>query len=97
MSIDTDLAIDLRKKGKTWKELAAEFQTTVYLLRKELTAAGIRHWKRYTDGGRYAPKLLSNHNLQRMKRLKAAGATWKELSKLTGIDPTRLERYVNHH
>ena len=97
MNLDLDLAIDLRKQGKTWRELASEFNTTVYLLRKELTAAGKKHWKRYTDGGRYAPKLLTPHQLQRMKRLKEAGATWKELSKLTGIDPTRLERYVNHH
>lgn len=97
MNIDPDLVMDMRKQGKSWNELAAEFRTSIYLLRKELTAAGKKHWKRYTDGGRFAPKLLSPHQLQRMKRLKAAGATWKELSKLTGIDPTKLERYVNHH
>lgn len=97
MNIDADLAIDMCKQGMTWKSLAAEFHTTVYLLRKELTAAGKKHWKRYTDGGRYAPKLLTPHQLQRMKRLKAAGATWKELGRLMNIDPTRLERYVNHH
>lgn len=97
MSIDLDLVMDMRKQGATWRTLAEEFRTTVYLLRKELTAAGKKHWKRYTDGGRFAPKLLSAHQLQRMKRLKAAGATWKELGKLMDIDPTRLERYVNHH
>jgi len=97
MNIDLDLVMDKRKQGKSWGALAAEFCTTAYRLRKELTAAGKKHWKRYTDGGRFAPKLLSDHQLSRMKRLKAAGATWKELSKLTSIDPTRLERYVNHH
>lgn len=97
MNIDPDLVMDMRKQGKSWNELAAEFCTTVYRLRKELTAAGKQHWRRYTDGGRFSNRLLSPYQLQRMKRLKAAGATWKELSKLTGIDPTRLERYVNHH
>lgn len=95
MNIDPDLVMDMRKQGKSWNELAAEFRTSIYLLRKELTASGKKHWKRYTDGGRYATNLLSHYQLQRMKRLKAAGATWKELSKLTGIDPIRLERYVN--
>jgi len=97
VNIDLDLVMDMRKQGKSWGALAAEFCTTAYRLRKALTAAGKKHWKRYTDGGQYAPKLLSNHQLARMKRLKAAGATWKELGKLTSIDPVKLERYVNHH
>lgn len=93
MNIDTDLAIDLRRRGLPWHEVAAQVGATVYYVRQALTEAGIRHWRRYHGG----PPLLSKHKLEKMKRLKAAGATWKELGRITGIDPTTLERYVKAH
>lgn len=94
--IDTELAIDLRKRGLPWYVVAEHCKSTIYLVRRALSAAGITHWKRYQTGERYN-RLLTPHALSRVKRLKAAGATWKELGRITGIDPGKLQRYVNRH
>jgi hypothetical protein len=91
--IDTDLAIDLRKKGEPWHAVARQCGSTAYLVRKALSVAGFRWWKRYQDG----PKLLTAHKLAKVKRLKEAGATWKELGRIMGVDPVKLERYVKRH
>lgn len=93
VEIDTDRAIDLRKKGESWHVVAAECGSTRYLVRKALSAVGFRWWKRYQDG----PALLTPHKLAKAKRLKEAGATWKELGRIMGVDPVKLERYVKRH
>lgn len=93
--IDTDLAMELRAKGLPWHAVASACNTTMHLIRRALAAAGYKHDKRYQSLVRKCRKeLLTGHQLDRMKRLKAAGATWKELGRITGIDPGRLERYV---
>lgn len=93
MNIDTDLAMNLRRKGQPWHVVAAAVGSTVYFVRKALTEARIVHWRRYQS----APPLLTKFKLEKVKRLKAAGATWKELGRITGIDPGKLERYVKSH
>ncbi len=93
--IDTDLAMDLRAKGLPWHAVATRCDSTMHLIRRALAKAGYKFDDRYQSLVRKCRKeLLSAHELDRMKRLKAAGATWKELGKITGINYGRLERYV---
>lgn len=94
IEIDVDLAMDLRAKGLPWHAVATQLESTMHLIRRALVAAGYTD-KRYQSLVRKCRKeLLSASELDRMKRLKAAGATWKELGKITGINYGRLERYV---
>lgn len=93
MTIDTDLAMDLRRKGLSWRAVATEVGATIYFLKQALRRDGVRYWGRYKEG----PPLLTPHKLKKMKRLKDAGATWKELARISGIDATKLERYVRSH
>jgi hypothetical protein len=98
MNIDTGRAISLRDSGLPWHAVATQCNSTVHLVRRALAAAGYKHDKRYLSLVRRCRKeLLSAHELDRMKRLKAAGATWKELGRITGIDCRKLERYVKCH
>lgn len=95
VQVDTDLGMRLRDEGLPWHAVAEACGSTMHLLRRALAAAGYKHDKRYQSLVRKCRKeLLTGHQLDRMKRLKAAGATWKELGRITGIDPGRLERYV---
>ena len=95
VAVDTDLAVRLRGAGLPWHEVADKCGTTLHLVRRALAKAGIDRDSRYQSYKRKKPKdLLSPYQLTRMKRLKAAGATWKELGRITGIDPRRLENYV---
>lgn len=91
--IDTKLAMELRRLGLSWSEVAEQCGASAYLVRKALRRAGLKYWGRYQE----APPLMTQYQVKRMKRLKAAGATWKELSKITGLEHRRLERYVNSH
>lgn len=92
--VDTDLAVRLRRAGLPWHEVAEKCGTTLHLVRRALAKAGIDRDSRYQSPTRKPKGLLSSFQLARMKRLKAAGATWKELGRITGIDPRRLENYV---
>lgn len=95
--VDTDLAMDLRAKGLPWHAVAEGCGSTMHLVRRALVAAGYKHDKRYQSLARFCPGLVSDTELARIKRLKAAGATWKELGRITGIDYAKLERYVKRH
>lgn len=96
--IDTDLAMDLRAKGLPWHAVAEGCSSTMHLVRRALAAAGYKHDKRYQSlVRRCRTGLLTACELDRMKRLKAAGATWKELGRITGIDAGKLERYVKRN
>ncbi len=98
VGVDTDLAMDLRPKGLPWHAVAAQCDSTMHLVRRALAKAGYKLDKRYQSLVRKCRKeLLSVCELERMKRLKAAGATWKELGRLTGIDAGKLERYVKRN
>ena len=97
MNIDTDRAIDLRNSGLPWHAVATRCGSTVHLIRRALAAAGYKRDKRYQSPLRKSTGLLPSYELARMKRLKAAGATWKELGRITGIDFRKLERYVKCH
>lgn len=97
VDIDTDRAIELRESGLPWHLVAARCKSTVYLVRSALGAVGYNQCKRYQTVTRYDSRLLSPYQLSRMKRLKLAGATWKELGRITGIDAGKLERYVKSH
>jgi hypothetical protein len=97
VEIDTDRAIELRESGLPWHTVAARCKSTVYLVRTALGAVGYNPCKRYQTMTRYDSKLLSPYQLARMKRLKVAGATWKELGRIIGIDAGKLERYVRSH
>lgn len=93
--VDTDLAVRLRGAGLPWHEVAEKCGTTLHFVRRALVKAGIDRDSRYQSHKRKKLKdLLSECELARMKRLKAAGATWKELGRITGIDHRKLERYV---
>lgn len=92
--VDTDLAIRLRGAGLPWHEVAEKCGTTLHLVRRALAKAGVIPDGYYQSPKRKPKGLLSGYELNRMKRLKAAGATWKELGRITGIDPRRLENYV---
>lgn len=97
VEVDTDLAMELRGKGLPWHAIATQCDSTMHLIRRALVAAGYTD-KRYQSLVRKCRKeMLSAHELDRMKRLKAAGATWKELGRIKGIDPRRLEWYVKHN
>jgi hypothetical protein len=95
--IDTDLAIDLRARGLPWHAVATECGSTEHLVRNALAAVGYTRDKRYQSLIRRRKGLLTVCELGRIKRLKAAGATWKELGRITGIDHGVLERYVKRH
>lgn len=98
IAIDTDLAMELRARGLPWHAVASGCGSTMHLVRRALAAAGYKHDKRYQSLTRKCRKeLLSAHELGRIRRLKTAGATWKELGRITGIDPRRLENYVKRH
>lgn len=98
VEIDTDLAIDLRERGLPWHAVATQCGSTMHLIRRALAAAGYTHDKRYQSlVRRCRTQLLTACELDRIKRLKAAGATWKELDRITGIDAGRLERYVKRN
>jgi len=97
IEINTDRTIELRESGLPWHAVAKRCKSTVYLVRSALGAVGYNQCKRYQTTTVYDSKLLSVYQLARMKRLKEAGATWKELGRITGIDPGKLQRYVNSH
>lgn len=93
--VDTRLALRLREAGFPWHEVAKRCGSTFHLIRKALAKAGIpTDNKRYQSPKRSNARLLTPYQLVRMRRLKAAGATWKELGRITGIDPGRLKYYV---
>ncbi len=98
VEVDTDLAMDLRAKGLPWHAVASQCESTMHLVRRALAAEGYNLDKRYQSLVRKCRKeLLSACELERMKRLKAAGASWKELGRITGIDAGKLERYVKRN
>jgi hypothetical protein len=97
VEINTDRAIELRESGFPWRVVATRCKSTVYLVRSALGKVGYNQCKRYQTTTRYDSKLLSTYQLARMKRLKEAGATWKELGRITNIDPGKLQRHVNSH
>lgn len=97
VEIDTDRAIELRESGLPWRLVAARCKSTVYLVRTALGAVGYNQCKRYQTMTRFDSKLLSPYQLARMKRLKSAGATWKELGRIMNIEHGKLERYVRSH
>lgn len=95
LPVNTDLALRLREAGHPWHEVARRCGSTLYLVRKALQKSGFPcDSKRYQSRVRKPAALLTSYQLGRVRRLKAAGATWKELGRLTGIDPRRLARYV---
>lgn len=92
--VNTDWAIRLRQAGHPWHEVARRCGSTLYLVRKALEKSGFTcDSHRYRSRVRKPAALLTPYQLARVRRLKAAGATWKELGRLTGIDPKRLARY----
>lgn len=93
--VNTDLAIKLREAGFPWHEVAKRCGSTFHLVRKALAKAGIStDNKRYQSPKRSNAGLLTPYQLARVQRLRAAGATWKELGRITAIDPGRLKYYV---
>lgn len=93
--VDVRLALRLREAGFPWQEVARRCGSTFHLVRKALAKAGVStDNKRYRSPKRSHDGLLTPYQLVRMQRLKAAGATWKELGRITGIDPGRLKYYI---
>lgn len=96
-SINVDQAVKLRRSGLPWCDVAEKCDSTIYLLLRALSKAGIARDNLYNSPKRKIDKVLSDCELNRMKRLKEAGATWKELGRITGIDWGKLKRYVERN
>ena len=93
--VNTDWALRLREAGHSWNEVARRCGSTIYLVRKALEKAGlVAAGKRYRSRARKPQALLTPFQRARVRRLKAAGATWKELGRLTGVDHKRLAKYI---
>lgn len=93
--INTAKAASLRDGGLPWSRVAELLDSTVFLVRRALADAGYKRDKRYQTDKR--KPLMTERQLVRVTRLREAGATWKELSRITGIDARKLERYVKRN
>jgi hypothetical protein len=90
--IDTDKAVSLRNSGLPWSRVAELLGSTVFLVRRALAKAGHEFDDRYqTDK---VKPLLTTFQLDRVTRLRQAGASWKELGRMLNIDWLKLKRYV---